>query len=87
MSGYFEHLERVWRYDEESENIEDGNGLTVGSAEPASGPLMAAAPDLLFRLEQITAYVADDRIGMQHLGVRALVEHALAAIAKAKGEK
>lgn len=42
-----------WAYDVDDEAIYNANGERIATAEPASGPLMAAAPKLLALLKDL----------------------------------
>ena len=42
-----EHTKGHWLYDTDTEELRDASGSCIGHIEPASGPLAAAAPDLL----------------------------------------
>jgi hypothetical protein len=75
-----------WWYDVELESVFAASG-PIARAEPASGPLMAAAPDLLEALSlllgQVVAADPDHVSGV--FGTEA-IEQASAALAKAWGE-
>ena len=72
-----------WFYDDFTEGIYAGRDNRIGGAEPASGPLMAAAPDLYEALEALVlAEEAAGSDGREAERRRA----AIAALRKARGE-
>jgi len=89
------HTPGPWTYDLSTEEIVAANG-TIGRCEPASGPLMAAAPDLLdackLAVDRLDSYARNRRnsADAKRRESADLIERALrsiaAAIAKAEGK-
>ena len=82
-----------WFYDDFTEGIYAGRDNRIGGAEPASGPLMAASPDLYEALEALTALceappVTDPDDPRQPNGYDwgGAMNAAAVALAKARGE-
>ena len=74
-----------WFYDDFTEGIYAGRDNRIGGAEPASGPLMAASPDLYEALEEMAALM-DLVYEGKYAPTSMTTDDAHAALRKARGE-